>query len=133
MHSDWYYVERDEDVDLDCVPPQRGQRVRQERVRLGFDQKSFAEKVGVGLHRIRSIEKGGNREIQAHELQMMASAGTDIVYVLTAQKAPVLKPDESALVDNYRNATPSGQASLREVGSAFAQQGEALKKADGES
>lgn len=77
------------------------------------------------------MENGAGKMISAVELAAMANSGADIAYVLTAKKSIHLKPDEVAVVDNYRNSTPSGQASLREVGTAFAQQAEAVKKTRG--
>ena len=90
-----------------------GERLREERERLGFNQTDFA---GLGEASLRSqIEwEKGNAFPNAKVLSAIAAAGADVQYILTgvraggavAQPTPsytVLSPDEAALVDNYRH------------------------------
>lgn len=76
------------------------------------------------------------RAPDARYLEAVAAAGADVLYILTGQRTSVLlaaepvaaygsqplKPDEAALLDNYRHCPPEGQAALRATGAAFAQQ-----------
>lgn len=60
-------------------------------------------------------------------LQKLASLGIDVTALLTGTAAAhqgqsiALTPEERALIDNYRSASPERRAALREVGSAIAQ------------
>lgn len=128
-YQDWWLSPDDEAVDLDCIPARLGARIRQERIKRGLDKKAFAQAIGVSERRLRAIENDAGKPLTAVQLAAMAVAGLDVPYVLTGTKSAQLKPEEAAIVDNYRNSTPAGQASLREVGTAFAQQAEGMKKA----
>lgn len=44
----------------------------------------------------------------------------------------VLKPDEAALLDNYRNSPPEGKTAIRTTSAAFAQQAATQKVSGGE-
>jgi len=79
------------------------------------------------------MENGAGKGPTVVQLAAMANKGVDVAYVLSGKKSVLLKPDEAVIVDNYRNSTPAGQSSLREVGAAFAQQAEALKQRADES
>lgn len=49
--------------------------------------------------------------------------GADVLFVITGQRTvTALAPDEAALLDNYRNATPNNRAVLRKVGAALEKQ-----------
>lgn len=56
----------------------------------------------------------------------MYGLGFDVMYILLKRRELVPKPDEAALIDNYRNSSPDNQAVLRKVGSALAEQDEEL-------
>lgn len=131
--QDWWLSPNDEDVDLDCVPMTLGARIRQERVKLGIDKKAFALAINVSAQRLKAMENGAGKGPTVVQLAAMATKGVDVAYVLSGKKSVLLKPDEAIIVDNYRNSTPAGQSSLREVGAAFAQQAKALKKRADES
>lgn len=74
------------------------------------------------------------RPPDAKYLEAVAAAGADVLYILTGQRASMLiaaepaalygpiKPDEAALLDNYRHCPPDAQATLRATGALFAQQ-----------
>lgn len=102
-----------------------GDRLREERERLGMSQADFAALAGA--HR----KSQGNYELSARApdaiyLAAIATAGVDVLYVLTGQRSNVaaaqpLKPDEAALLDNYRNTSADKQGAIREIGAALAQ------------
>lgn len=60
-------------------------------------------------------------------LQRLAGLGIDVTVLLTGTGAApqgdglALTPEERALIDNYRAASPDRRAALREVGAAVAQ------------
>lgn len=113
--------EKDEDVDLECIPPERHLRIRQERVKHGLTEKELASELGISWQRMRAIENGTGNEPDLYLISAMGVAGMDIQYILLGKKVSILKSDEAALLDNYRNTTPERKASLREVGAAFAE------------
>jgi hypothetical protein len=59
-------------------------------------------------------------------LAAITAAGADVFYILTGQRAagyvpaPALKPDEAALLDNYRHSPKSEQDILRQTSATFA-------------
>ena len=65
----------------------------------------------------------------ASYLALFAEEGADVLYILTGRHTPevrqidkdtvVLEAKEAALLDNYRSATPTGQADSRQVGVGF--------------
>lgn len=60
-------------------------------------------------------------------LAVMQAAGYDVAYILAGQRTAEaavpssLKPDETALIDNYRHSPEDQQRLLRETSAAFAQ------------
>jgi hypothetical protein len=67
----------------------------------------------------------------ANALSALAAAGADVLYILTGERsgsASALKPDEAALLDNYRNSPESGREAVRKTAFAFAQPAGKLKK-----
>lgn len=102
-----------------------GDRLKEERERLGMSQEEFGAIGGVQKLAQRNYEKN-NREPGASYMAAIAAAGVDVLYVITGQRsqpvsAPTLKPDEAALLDNYRNSPAEGKAAIRTTSAAFAQ------------
>lgn len=112
--------EKDEDVDLECIPGELWLRIRQERVKLVMTEKQLAEKLGIRWQRLRAIERGTGRPPSIVLIGSMGNSGMDIKYILLGERSITLKQDEAALLDSYQNTTPERKASLREVSSAFA-------------
>lgn len=60
-------------------------------------------------------------------LALFVATGADVLYILTGQRSgaavptPALKPEEEALLDNYRHSPEDQQRLLRETSAAFAQ------------
>jgi len=118
-------------VDRDA---QRGKRVKEERERLGLSQQQIADAAGVRREMWAKYEAGA--EPGAKALAGAAIAGADVLYILTGQRgavplAPVLAPDEAALLDNYRNSPPAGRDALKATSAALAQSCSTTKRRAG--
>lgn len=102
-----------------------GARLREERERLGFSQSAFGALAGVSLRTEQDWERGVSA-VKSDFLAVAAAHGVDVLYVLTgARSKPVestLTAEESALLDNYKNATPAGKEAARSVLFAITEQ-----------
>lgn len=80
-----------------------GDRLKEERERLGLSQAALGEACGVQRRAQINYEKG-ERAPDALYLAAFDRAGGDVMYVLTGRKtAPaLLPPDEAMLLDRYR-------------------------------
>lgn len=110
-----------------------GDRVLEERERLGLSQASAGELCGVSREMWGKYERG-KASMGTEVLSKFVLAGADALYVLTGQRgqsvaASALKPDEAALLDNYRHSPPDQQRLLKETSAAFAQRGNSEKSA----
>jgi len=65
-----------------------GDRLKEERERLGFNQTEFAAKAGASKNSQYNYEKG-ERSPDANYLAAVAEQGVDILYVVTGQRMPV--------------------------------------------
>ena len=103
-----------------------GNRLREERERLGLSQPALADICGVTMRSQRNYEKG-DRQPDASYLAAVSAAGADVLYILTGQRSgavaptPALKPDEAALLDNYRHSSPEGKKAIKATSDALAQ------------
>jgi transcriptional regulator with XRE-family HTH domain len=89
-----------------------GERIKEEREKLGFDQEGFAALGGASRHSQIDWEKGKSFP-NAKVLAAYAAAGADVQYILTgvrsnmaAEQHPgynVLNSRETMLLDNYRH------------------------------
>lgn len=73
-----------------------GDRLKEERERLGFNQTEFAAKAGASKNSQYNYEKG-ERSPDASYLAAVAEQGVDVLYVITGQHSSV---DESSLSDD---------------------------------
>lgn len=100
-----------------------GDRLKEERERLGLSQTALGDVGGVKKLAQINYEKG-ERMPDAAYLAAIAAAGADVLYILTGQRAfvppPPLKPDEAALLDDYRHSPPEGKAAIRTTSAALA-------------
>lgn len=102
-----------------------GNRLREERERLGLSQPALADICGVTMRSQRNYEKG-DRQPDASYLAAVSAAGADVLYILTGQRSgaaaptPVLKPEEAALLDNYRHSSPEGKKAIKATSDALA-------------
>nr|VFK23644.1 MAG: Helix-turn-helix [Candidatus Kentron sp. LPFa]VFK25362.1 MAG: Helix-turn-helix [Candidatus Kentron sp. LPFa]VFK35593.1 MAG: Helix-turn-helix [Candidatus Kentron sp. LPFa] len=101
-----------------------GIRLREERKRLGYNQTDFAAIGGVKLRAQFNYEADA-RKPDSDYLAAIAEAGADVLYIVTGQRGMAespKKPEEEALLDNYRNSSEDSQRILRETSAALAQQ-----------
>lgn len=89
-----------------------GERLKQERQRLGMNQDDFAAVGGVKKRAQISYEKD-ERSPDAVYLCALLEIGVDVWYVMTGTvSAAVLTGDESELVSGYRNLDARGKAGV---------------------
>jgi len=101
-----------------------GDRLREERNRLGLTQTALGAIGGVRQQAQYLYEKG-ERKPDSDYLAAVAAAGVDVLYVLTGQRPPppaptpngtrhsLLSADESRMLDIYRNGSDEGRAILQ--------------------
>lgn len=97
-----------------------GDRLREERERLGFNQTDFAEIGGAGRKTQYNYESG-ERVPDGEYLAEIATAGADVTYILTGQRAgvsvatPSLTPEQRRLFDLIDGLDEEGQRDAREA------------------
>lgn len=83
-----------------------GERIKEERERLGLSQAEFAALAGAHRKSQGNYESG-ERSPDANYLAALAAAGVDVLYVVTGVRGGVvLKPDERMLLERYRASQP---------------------------
>lgn len=105
-------------------------RLRAERARLNLSQEELAVFGGVKRN-TQSLYEKGERIPDANYLTGITKAGADVLYILTGTRAgdPELKPEEAALLDNYRHASADGQRAIETTSALLSQQGAAKQGA----
>ena len=107
-------------------------RLKEERLRLGFTQPDFAALAGRTKKTLIDYEKGSTSP-DARFLAAIASAGADVLYILTGIRSlsmpsvESLTRREAALIDNYRHIADEEDKSVVErtaLMAARANQGE---------
>ncbi len=89
-----------------------GDRLSDERGRLGMSQADFARLAGLTDRAQRLYEKG-ERFPDAQYLAAVAGHGVDVLYVITGQyaggakPAPTLTPEEATMLEYFRDAPPA--------------------------
>ena len=87
-----------------------GDRLREERVRLGLTQPAIGELGGV-TKKTQMLYEGGERAPDANYLSSLAAHGVDVRYVLTGAREytplPPLSADEQFMLQYYREASPA--------------------------
>ncbi|MBD9483883.1 helix-turn-helix transcriptional regulator [Pseudomonas sp. PDM14] len=100
-----------------------GERLKEERSRLGFSQTDLGAAGGVGKTTQINYEKG-NGSPDAFYLAAVARLGVDVLYVVTGERRPVaaesFTASEAALVDHYRKLPAEEQAGVMRTTSALA-------------
>ncbi|NUT88783.1 helix-turn-helix transcriptional regulator [Pseudomonas corrugata] len=109
--------ERDIDVGV-------GERLREERTRLGLNQEAFAQLGGITRNTQGSYEKG-ERNPDSVYLTAMVKAGVDALYVLTGQRtlreAEGLDESEKHLLKQFRTLSGYDQKAVHRIISAMAE------------
>lgn len=91
-----------------------GERLKEERERLGFNQTGFAELVGATRKTLFNWETGVGSPT-ADALAAWAEAGLDALYLLTGDRdsaMPALDIAERVLVDSYRRCNAEARQNL---------------------
>lgn len=106
------------------------ERLKEERERLGLTQPQMAAAAEVGKTTVINWEKGASSP-SAVQLAALAPLGVDVLYVVMGQRTRVgldpLSAEESALLDNYKHASPAGKEAARAVLFAITEQKKAAK------
>lgn len=100
-----------------------GERLREERSRLGFKQEEFAQIGGVNRNTQGSYERG-DRSPDANYLAAIAAHGVDLLYVVTGVRSPQptdsITAEEAGFVQLLRTMDESDRAILGRTAQAFA-------------
>lgn len=91
-----------------------GERLKEERTRLGLSQPAFAGIAATTKQTLFSWESCRTAP-DAPQLAALAAAGVDVLYVVTGQRMPVidaLEVAEHLLLESYRKCTPEARAEL---------------------
>lgn len=100
-----------------------GERLREERVRLGFNQADFAAIAGVAKTSQFNYEKG-ERSPDAAYLAAVAQRGVDVLYVITGVRKPQLADcidkNETEFLKIFKCVAPSDQDILIRTAHALA-------------
>lgn len=97
-----------------------GDRLREERERLGLSQSDFAAKAGTTRKTQFNYETDARRP-DADYLAALLVVGVDVLYVLSGQRASEgvtsrsLRPDQEALLDNYENSDDVGRQAAQRL------------------
>ncbi|PIA65992.1 transcriptional regulator [Ectopseudomonas toyotomiensis] len=95
-----------------------GERLREERERLGFNQTAFGAIGGVQKQAQLKYEKG-ERQPDAGYLEAVARVSADIQYIVTGERCPgSLTPDENDLLTHFREAPLAVKAAMLAAGKA---------------
>lgn len=101
-----------------------GERLKEERVRLGYNQGDFAAIAGVAKTSQFNYEKG-ERSPDAAYLAAVAEKGVDVLYVVTGRRTPEaansFNGDEIDLVEHYRQLPESDRHHTHKMVNALAE------------
>lgn len=101
-----------------------GERLKEERRRLGFNQEDFGAIGGVAKTTQLNYEKG-SRYPDAPYLAAVATAGLDVLYVVTGRRTPSLEgsltEDEASVLEHYRSLPAADQAAVDRLTTALAE------------
>lgn len=104
-----------------------GQRLKEERIRLGMNQTEFGA-IGSATRKTQFNYESGERVPDGEYLAALAAAGADVLYILTGARqgqgvppAANLNRREEALLDNYRNTDDKGKRIIETTASATAE------------
>lgn len=100
---------------------QTGDRLRQERERLGHTQTGMAKICGVAFRTYCDYE-AGKTEPKSSLFEAIHEAGADVMYILTGQRTPPqnISMEEQKLVENYRGMDDAARLNMQAVSDSFA-------------
>lgn len=100
-----------------------GDRLKEERERLGLSQTDFAAIAGASKNSQYNYEKG-ERSPDAIYLAAAAQQGVDVLYVVTGERKPQaadsITAEDSQLIDQYHSLSPKDQEAVSHLISALA-------------
>ncbi|MEW5770333.1 MAG: helix-turn-helix domain-containing protein [Pseudomonadota bacterium] len=86
-----------------------GERLKDERERLGLSQPAFAAVAGAAKRTLIDWEKGATSP-NAVQLAALSAIGVDVLYILTGQRTmDALSRDEQELLERFRAASLEGR------------------------
>lgn len=91
-----------------------GQRLREERERLGMSQPNFAAIAGTTKQTLFSWETGKTAP-DGFQMAALAAQGVDVLYILTGERNPAMPatdPAEQVLLDSYRRCGAQAKQNL---------------------
>jgi transcriptional regulator with XRE-family HTH domain len=94
-----------------------GDRLKEERQRLGYNQADFAALAGVAKTSQFNYEKG-DRSPDAEYLAKALEAGADVLYIISGTRATgiaELEPAESLLLHRYRGVSARDRETLDHI------------------
>lgn len=101
-----------------------GERIKEERVRLGLNQVDFAVMAKVSKTTQFNYEKG-ERSPDAEYLAAVADAGVDVLYIVTGNRQPSaassLTEEEDAVLAHFRVLPEADRAAMARVSAAMAE------------
>lgn len=85
-----------------------GQRLKEERARLGVTQPQLAELVGSAKRTIVDWEQEKSSPTAKQLMIMQSIGGIDVTYLLTGvrSEAPDLTTEEALIIEKYRHSSP---------------------------
>lgn len=99
-----------------------GNRLREERERLGLTQPVFAELAGAKKRTLIDWEKDVSSPT-AVQLAQLSAAGADVLYILTGQRSsaqPAHDAAEQVLLDSYRRCGSQARQNLIQTAALLA-------------
>lgn len=87
-------------------------------IRGAMKQSEFGERLGVNRNTVSRWEAGERLPDGSSMLAMALEFGADINYLLTGKSggvAPALRPDEEALLTNYRACNSDSREKIRQI------------------
>lgn len=100
-----------------------GDRLKEERERLGLNQTDFAALAGASKNTQYNYEKG-ERSPDANYLAAAAEKGVDVLYVLTGERIPQAADNitaaEAQLLKRFRQMSDEGRTTINSVSEALA-------------
>ncbi|MDA7086523.1 helix-turn-helix transcriptional regulator [Pseudomonas sp. SA3-5] len=105
------------------ITPGVGERLREERDRLGLNQTDFGIAAGVS----RGTQKAYELESSSPDIRYLSTVqgmGVDVLYLLTGNRAAAdgesLSAGEAKVLEQYRSMTEESRASVERVAEALA-------------
>ena len=99
-----------------------GERLKEERNRLGLNQEDFGSLAGV-TKKTQGIYERGDRNPDAAYLSAVSDAGVDVLYVVTGQRTPRkeegLDERERVVLDNFRSLPEEDRTAVHRLTNAL--------------